>query len=150
MRKHFLMKHRRRITGALVVMCCMGCATVHRATISEIRPAGERGGEMDVKLSEMGFDVQGAAKTTRYLTARHGNKNAQSAGAILDFVVAMSSWAPKTGNPTVSDLWADGSYDELKRRCPNGRVSNVMVVRESAKYPLVSGEIVRIKADCAR
>jgi hypothetical protein len=128
----------------------VGCATVHRATISEIRPVGNAGGSLDVKASETGFDVRGAAQTTRNLTHRYGNSNARNAGSMLNFAVQMSSWSPATGNPTVSETWADAITVELRERCSGGRVSNIAVIRESASYPYISGEIVRVKAECLR
>ncbi len=134
----------------LAVMSLSSCATLYRATISEIRPVKSAAEEVDIKASEMGFDVKGAASLTRGLANRYGNKNAKSAGGILDFAVAMSSWAPATGNPTLREDWSDAVATELRQRCQGGRVENLTVLREAASYPLVSGEIVRVKAYCAR
>lgn len=118
---------------------------MHRTHVSEIEPRLPDSHPIDIKASEIGFDVQGAGKMSSRLLKRGGN---QDAAKWLDFIVWATTWSPKTGNPTTSETWADSVPSALKKECPNGKVSNIQVVRESASYPLVSGEIVRIRAIC--
>ena len=36
----------------------------------------------------------------------------------------------------------------LKAECPSGKLTGLMSVRESRKYPVISGEIVKVTGYC--
>lgn len=139
------------MTTRLLLLCSValsGCAVLHRTGIGELEPQGSQGIPIDIRVSETGFDIKGAASAGRSLTQRYGNRNARDAGSTLETIVALTNMAPQVGNPTVTDTWADSMAGALREKCPNGKITNIQFVRETAKYPLVSGEIVRISALC--
>jgi hypothetical protein len=46
--------------------------------------------------------------------------------------------------------YADHLEVKLKQQCPSGRITGVMGIRESREYPVIKGEIVKVKAFCLR
>ena len=54
---------------------------------------------------------------------------------------------PKTGNPVFDDTYSD-ALAEMLLKCPSGQISGLVSVRESAHYPIVSGEVIKLVGYC--
>ncbi len=127
------------------------CAVMHRSAIGE-RIAHEEGESRPifVNANDVGVDSEGLARTGSAIA----RSSRSSAGKAIGDLVELLSWAtsqsPRTGNPTKDDLWADEIAATLMRSCPGGTITGIQTTRESAEYPYVSGEIVRVRAQCVR
>jgi hypothetical protein len=135
----------------LVLLGGSGCAVMHRSAIGEVLP--EKGGASDrieLGVSDIGVDRENLSKDVASIAKNSGNSSLQGFGQMVEFVTWATTQSPRIGNPTTTDTWADDLVMELKRHCPNGRISGIQTLRESAEYPYVSGEIVRVRATCYR
>jgi hypothetical protein len=120
-----------------------GCAELHHVAYGEIE--GGRGRPFEIMVSETGINLQEAAAVARSLSAtKQGRQQVSSAESII----ALFQTGPKTGNTVFSDTYADRLFDDLITACPSLRIHHLIVIRESKEYPVVSGEIVRIKGEC--
>ena len=63
----------------------------------------------------------------------------------------MFQMGPRTGNPVYNERYAEDLLFLIKQKCPNGRVSGLTITREqSERYPVISGEIVKVTGHCLR
>lgn len=118
----------------------LGCASLHAYDIGETdlsRPTRP----IEVAVDETGISIQQA---TAVAAAVGDRKKAKRAGTIAELL----NYGPNTGNSVLDPKYADGVVAELYRQCPSGRITGVISVRESRSYPVISGEIVKIKALC--
>ena len=47
-----------------------------------------------------------------------------------------------------NDKYADQLARDIYKRCPSGRITGLLAIREMNKYPVVSGEIIKVKGYC--
>lgn len=104
-----------------------------------------KGRKFQILVSETGVNLDEAANILK-ATTTHGQTQSEigQAQAILGFF----QMGPRTGNQVYNDTYADALFDLLRKECPKGRISGLMSVRESAKYPVISGEIVKLTGYC--
>jgi hypothetical protein len=132
--------------AALAVPFLSACAIMHHTQIGEVDSRVVAYGQpFEILLSEVGVNLQEAGEILK-ATTRNSNahKNIEGAQAII----ALFQMGPKTGNPVYSDDYADPMFNIMRTKCPSGIYSGLTVVRETNKYPVVSGEIVKIKGYC--
>lgn len=135
----------------LVLAGGSGCAVMHRSAIGEVLPGeGAQESRVELGVSELGVDRESLSKDVAAIAKNGGSGSLETAGNVIEFFTWATTQSPRTGNPTRTDTWADNLVMELKRHCPNGQVSGIQTLRESAEYPYVSGEIVRVRATCYR
>jgi hypothetical protein len=121
------------------------CAHMHHYQLGEIDSTRGRLTPFEIQVDETGLDVhEGAAIVKGVVQSR---EMARRIGAI-ETIIALTQVGPKTGNPTFSDDWADGMLAKVLEQCPSGQVTGLVAVRETMKYPVVSGEIVAVKGYC--
>lgn len=124
------------------------CAVMHRSAIGEVLPEpGATESRVELGVDDIGVDHANLAKDVANVAKNTGNNNFAKG---IEFFVWATTFSPRTGNPTTTDTWADQLAMRLQQHCPNGRVSGIQTLRESAEYPYVSGEIVRVRAICYR
>ena len=113
------------------------------AVIARIDRHGQR---FEILLSEMGVNLEEGTQIAAGIAESAGGKSegVNTAGSII----ALFQMGPKTGNPVFSDDFSDDLIHQLKLKCPSGRISGLTSVRETAKYPVVSGEIVKLIGYC--
>lgn len=127
-----------------------GCAALYHVQVSDISTNLDRGRIIDIKMSETGFDVSGAAKTSAVIAreARGQGDDVANALAGLELILALSNFGPRTGTPVFTDRYADILLDEIIGRCPSGKITGLTSVREARQYPYISGEIVNVRGYC--
>jgi hypothetical protein len=99
----------------------------------------------EIKMSEVGVSAEEVGAIAK-ATNSHGGDNVAGAAAIL----SLFQMGPRTGNPTYNERYAEKLVYEIYQKCPSGRVSGLMSIREFRKYPVVSGEIVKVTGYCAK
>ncbi len=126
-----------------------GCAILHKAQIGEIDNRSEFVGvPFEIKVSETGVDLAEAAKIQKGLFAESGRE----ANALGDAaaIISLFQMGPRTGAPVFSDKYAEKLVYALHQQCPTGRITGLNSIREMRKYPVISGEIVKITGLCLR
>jgi hypothetical protein len=74
-------------------------------------------------------------------------KSRQQAGQLSE-IISMFQMGPRTGNLVFNDTYAEGILLNLYQACPSGRITGLMSIRETRKYPVISGEIIKVTGYC--
>ena len=130
----------------ILIALLPGCAIMHHTQIGEVdsRIVLE-GRRFEIKVSEIGFNVKEAGNVAKAMT-RH--KGTQKHIGQVQAIIQLFQMGPKTGNPVFSDEYSDRVFSLIRKECPKGRVSGLTSIRETAKYPVISGEIVKVVGFC--
>lgn len=136
------------LSMVLATQFISSCAILHSVDVGEMnfhKSPGVKVTPLDVKVSEMGISVGEAATVADILL-----KNEHDSRVVrnLRAIIGLFQLGPRTGNPVFSEKYADKIIDEILEQCPSGQLTNVVTMRETNKYPVISGEIVRITGDC--
>lgn len=122
------------------------CAFLHSVHISDIdSKIVNEGTKFEVLVSETGLNLQEATNTAKVFTNDQKTKGDMQK---VNDIISMFQMGPRTGNMVFNDTYADNLFKTLKEKCPKGQISGLMSIRETAKYPVVSGEIVKITGYC--
>lgn len=98
----------------------------------------------DIKISESGINLGEAADVSKILLRKDRHSDVDNlAGWIGLFQIG-----PRTGNPVYVKDYAKNLIHLIYEKCPSGKVTGLMSVRESRKYPVISGEIVKVTGYC--
>lgn len=126
-----------------------GCAALHSAQVGDIDSrAVLEGKPFDIKLSNVGFNVEEAASIAAAIAEGAGSGEGADAISTVGDIIELFQMGPKTGNPVFKVDYSDEMSTKLIAACPSGRITGLMAVRETAKYPALSGEIVRLTGYC--
>lgn len=131
--------------GAVMVWGLSGCASAHHIQISDIESTQGRLEPFEIKLNATGISVSDAASVGKALSDSPATRRKVDD---LEAIVALTQMGPKTGDPTLSDDWADEAAHRLRARCRDGRITGLSIRRETMDYPVISGEILTIKGYC--
>jgi len=130
--------------ATLAIICSLGCARLHHYELADIDDS-KKTRAFEIQVDETGLDAQEALEIAKLATrSRVQKQRLNSAQSVL----ALTHVGHQTGTATFSDDWADGVLARILERCPSGRITGLRVQRESADYPVVSGEIVSLKGYC--
>jgi hypothetical protein len=132
---------RRFVVLLPLLAALVGCATLHQAQLDEIDASRGRLEPFELHVSEVGVNVKEAGELASAATRSRGPSQ-------LANVVALFQTGPKTGNVVFDDDFADVIAAKILERCPSGRVTGLMSLRESTKYYAVSGEYVTVRGYC--
>ena len=129
----------------MTILFLSSCAQLHHVQIGEIdnNPKFVQK-PFDIKLSEVGVDIQEAGRITKALSGKDSNNEAKQ---IAD-IIALFQMGPRTGNPVYEKGYAKNLIQLIYEKCPSGRVTGLASIRETRKYPVVSGEIVKLTGYC--
>ncbi|NJL25858.1 MAG: hypothetical protein HC902_12270 [Calothrix sp. SM1_5_4] len=129
----------------LLLLLATGCAQLHHVQIGEIdnRP-GYVKKPFDIKISETGVNLEEAAGVARAVLDEKGKEAAQNVAA----VIGLFQMGPRTGNPVYVKDYAKNLIQQIYEKCPSGNVTGLTSIRETRKYPVVSGEIVKVTGYC--
>jgi hypothetical protein len=122
-----------------------GCARLDHVQISDIDQSGGRLKPISVKISNTGFN---AAETVAIAGELAQSGSAKESLGDLAALLALINMGPTTGNPVYNDRYAENILIQLHQQCASGKITAIRNVREALSYGPVSGEIVRIDADC--
>ena len=132
-------------SGAIfMTLACGGCASLHHYELADIDNS-KKARAFEIQLDETGVDAEQAMRLAKLAAADRKTKERLSSA---ENVWALTHVGYTTGKATFSDDWADGLLARILERCPSGHVTGLNVQRESADYPVVSGEIVTVKGFC--
>ena len=137
-----------KILGLFSLLLLSGCAIIHHTQVGEVDSKTVlKGQKFEIRVSETGVSFKEAAQIGKSLTNHQGTSD--DIGQAQK-ILSMFQMGPSTGNHVFSDDYADLIFDKIKQKCPNGKISGLTSIRETAKYPVVSGEIVRILGYCLK
>ena len=129
----------------MLFLLLTGCAQLHHVQLGEI-DSDPRFVEkpFDIKISEIGVSLEDAKALSK---AALRGEDQQAAKDIMN-IIALFQMGPQTGNPVYVKDYAKNLMQVLYEKCPSGRITGLMSVRESRKYPVISGEIVKVTGYC--
>lgn len=135
-----------KIFICILIILNSGCAILHHVQVGEIdNRAGVVAVPFEVKVSETGVDMGDVKNIARAFNTKGGNDGGRLAEAVQYFQMG-----PKTGAPVYSDKYAEKMIYMIHQQCKDGKVTGLMSVRETRKYPVISGEIVKVTGYCLR
>lgn len=121
------------------------CAVVHHVQVGDIESKRNYVRmPFEMKVSETGIDFKEAGNLTQALAK---NQTGNQVKQIAD-IIALFQMGPITGNPIFNEKYSDGLAKSIYTKCPSGNITGLVMIRETAKYPVVSGEIMKIKGYC--
>lgn len=121
------------------------CAQLHHIQIGEIvshpnfvqKP-------FEIKISETGINLGEAKEISKAFLSESGGKQADDIAAMI----GLFQMGPSTGNPVYTKDYAKNLMQVLYEKCPSGRITGLTSIRETRKYPVISGEIVKVTGYC--
>lgn len=122
-----------------------GCAQLHHIQISDIDSTRGDQVRFDVKASETGVNV---GEANGIVQALGKSSTVHSAANSVSAAWALITYGPRTGNPTFSDSYGDALAHSIESVCPSRKIAMLTSIRESAHYPVISGEIVQFVGYC--
>lgn len=128
----------------LLAFGLQGCVIMHHAQFGDIDQRKGHLRPFDIKVSETGFSLDEARQVAGALASKADRGNVDRVGEILSWF----QMGPHTGNGVFNDKYAQDLVKLLYDKCPSGRVTGLVAVRETNKYPVISGEIVHIMGYC--
>jgi hypothetical protein len=126
-------------------MLLSSCAIVHHVQVGDIESRTDSVRmPFEMKVSETGIDFREAGTITQAVAS---NQTGNQIKQILD-IIALFQMGPMTGAPVFDDKYADSLAKSIYTKCPSGDITGLVMIRETAKYPIISGEIMKIKGFC--
>lgn len=127
----------------LISFLLNGCAVLHHIQVGEVD--GRTTYAMvpfEIMISETGISTQEIGQIAKATKS--------DAGSDIAEIVGLFQMGPRTGNPIYNPAYAEKLVYEIHQKCPSGQVTNLMSIRETRKYPVISGEIVKITGVCRK
>jgi len=131
----------------LLIFCVLlcSCAQLHHVQIGEVVSHPDYVQKpFEIKISETGINLNEAVDVVKAVGGKHRSKEAEDAAAII----GLFQMGPSTGNPVYVKDYAKNLIQLIYEKCPSGKVTGLMSIRETRKYPVVSGEIVKLTGYC--
>mgnify|MGYP000019376608 FL=1 len=122
-----------------------GCSQLHHVHIGDIDQSQGTLTPFTIKVNEFGFD---AAKVAEISSEVAKSSSTSEDLELVAFILAVSNFGPKTGNPVYNDAYADKVLSEVIKVCPSKKLTGLTSVREATNVGPVSGEVVRINGYC--
>lgn len=136
-------------TFCLLLALLQGCAYVHHTQVGDvINSPNHVHIPFEILISETGVNIQEiGAIGNAAITDSNAANNIGSAALII----SLFQMGPRTGNPIwTGDEYADKTYMALYEKCPSGQITGLHSTRETSKYPVVSGEVIKIRGYCLK
>ena len=124
-----------------------GCAYVYHTQIGEVASHEDYVSiPFEILVSETGVNIQEAGSIGQaVIYDKNAGDNLQAIAAII----SLFQMGDRTGQPVYAgDNYADKVYELLYEKCPSGQITGLQSIREINKYPVVSGEIVKVRGLC--
>lgn len=132
--------------GIALSLSLTGCAFLHHVQIGDIdnrKPKQMK--PVEVKVSETGVDLQEAGRISKAISEDRGKQ-------IDDMmqIIGLFQMGPRTGAPVFSVSYIKDVHKLLRSECSKGYLTGINSIRETRKYPVISGEIVKVTAYCVQ
>ncbi|TGK36452.1 hypothetical protein EHQ12_10495 [Leptospira gomenensis] len=127
------------------------CAVLHNYTLGEIDNRSANKKPFQILVSQTGFKLEeGISLAQAGLASKGGHANDQSIRELefAKLIIELSTMGPVTGGKVLNDKYADEIPKLIYERCPSGNITGLRSIRETAHYPVISGEIVKIEGFC--
>lgn len=148
MRKLFRTLAGAALAGLLLLQT--GCAVLHHVQVGQVDSRADNVAwiPFEVMVSEAGVNTEEiGAIADAASRSSGGNPNAGSDAAAI---IGLFQMGPRTGNLVYNPTYAEKMIYLIHEKCPSGRVTGLMSIREMRKYPVISGEIVKVTGYCLR
>jgi hypothetical protein len=130
----------------IILVAVNSCAVLHKTQVGDLNDDPKFAlRPFELKVSETGVDFEEAGKVAKALSR---SKTAQKDIDGVMGIIQLFQQGPRTGVPVFSESYAQNIVNDLYKECPSGRVTGLVSIREMRKYPVISGEIVKIKGYC--
>jgi len=131
-----------------VCLLASGCAVLHSVQLGDIDSKTVLNEQpFEIKVSELGLNTEDAIAIGEAIASQAGRGEE---AALIGDIIELFQTGPRTGNPTFTKKFSDHVGELLIQECPSGKITGLMAIRETAQYPVVSGEIVRLSGYCAK
>lgn len=131
----------------ILVMWNSACAVHHHIQIGTIdnrfQGKTEEHIPFEIMVSEKGVSLEDIKTIGKVVGGDVGDSGSKAAEFLGYFQMG-----PRTGNPVYNLHYAENLQQEIFKKCPSGKVTNLVSYRETMKYPVISGEIVKIRGVC--
>ena len=131
---------------AIPLLLVTGCAQLHHVQVGDIdAPPGRSLEPVEIMVSETGVNLKEAADIAAAFTR---NNKTQQQIKDLQAIISLFQMGPVTGNPVYVENYTQTLPEIMKAKCPSGHLTALTSIRETRKYPVISGEIVKIRGFC--
>lgn len=121
------------------------CAIKHHVQVGDIqRVPNKKLVPFELLVSETGVNLKEAGDILSAAT-----KDQNRASELAD-IISMFQMGPTTGHMVFNEKYADNIPKLLTKKCSSGKATGLLMIRETNKYPVVSGEIIKIKGYCVQ
>ncbi len=135
-----------KIITPLFLLFFTGCAVLHHVQVGQIdNRKAYKLTPIEIKVSEMGIDLNDAKAISNMAMNSYDSQKANDALTALQYF----QMGPHTGAGVYSLAYIQDIEKNLASQCPNGFITGITSIRETREYPVIKGEIVKIKAFCA-
>jgi len=130
----------------LVLPFLVSCAALHHVQVGDIQTGkGYALIPFEIKVSEMGVDLGDVQNIAKLANNSGGDGLGDVAG-----IIALFQLGPVTGAPVYDQRYAEKVIYQIYEKCPSGAVTGLNSIRETRKYPVISGEIIKITGYCMK
>lgn len=146
------MSHRHFLSGTMKLafliafVFIQGCAVLHHVQVGQI---DNRDSDVlipfEIKMNEVGVSAEEIGALAKATNSKSGDDVAGVA-----HIISMFQMGPRTGAPTYNEHYAKNLIYEIHQKCPSGKVTGLMSIREMRSYPGISGEIVKVTGFCRK
>lgn len=134
------------IMGICLAFGTSACAILHHVQVGQVDNRSQAAAiPFEILMSETGVSTEEIGKLAKATNSRGGDDVAGVAE-----IIALFQLGPRTGNPVYNARYAEKLVYEIHQKCPSGRVTGLMSIREMRKYPVISGEIVKVTGYCLK
>lgn len=135
-----------KIFSPLLILLLSGCAILHHVQVGQVDNRNNFVQiPFEILMSEVGVSTEEIGKIAKSTRSNGGDNLAGIAE-----IVSLFQMGPRTGNLTYNERYAEKLIYEIYQKCPSGAVTGLMSIREMRKYPVVSGEIVKVTGYCRK
>ncbi len=137
----------KKIIGLLALaFLSSSCAVLHHVQVGNIdNRATDVAIPFEILMSEMGVSTEEIGAL-----ANAASSSGKSDAGNLAAIISLFQVGPKTGVQVYNERYAERLVYEIHQKCPTGRVTGLMSIREMRKYPVISGEIVKVTGYCLK
>ena len=122
------------------------CAVLHHVQVGSIDNRNTDAAiPFEIMMSETGVSTEEIGRI-----ADNASKSGRSDVGDAAAIISMFQVGPKTGIQVYNEHYAKRLIYEIHQKCPTGRVTGLMSIREMRKYPVISGEIVKVTGYCLK